>query len=576
MLHQLSIRDVVLIDRVDLTFGPGLSAMTGETGAGKSILLDAFGLTLGARSDAGLVRKGAERASVTATFDSTVTADLNDILDEHGIDLEPGEDLILRRTVGTDGRSRAFVNDQSISIGLLRQIGDALVEIHGQFERFSLADPVVQRAALDAFGNLKNQRDKVAALHKTWKVAIQARDEAVSALSASQAEAEDLRSALEELDALNPVEGEETELSSRRLLLQNATRLIETFNGASEALTGDPGAETSLQRAARLLERDNEIAGGRLSPVIAALDKANAELAEAVGELNSVAHAMDADPGELETVEERLFALYAAARRHGVTSDELPRIHAELAERLSAIDDRDSHLEQLAHAVENSRRAYCEAGEALSRARRKAATRLDKGIAAEMPPLKLENATLATRLDRLDESAWAEHGLDSVTFEVSTNPGTTPGPLGKIASGGELSRIMLALKVVLAGTSGTRTIVFDEVDTGIGGATAAAVGARLAELANTRADQQILVVTHSPQVAASAREHLRVQKLADVNSKEGPTKTDVILLDTDQRREEIARMLAGAKVTDEARAAADRLMRGEDDTAPAASASASA
>jgi DNA repair protein RecN (Recombination protein N) len=576
MLHQLSIRDVVLIDRVDLTFGPGLSALTGETGAGKSILLDAFGLSLGARSDSGLVRKGAERASVTATFDSTVTADLNDILDEHGIDLEPGEDLILRRTVGTDGRSRAFVNDQSISIGLLRQIGDALVEIHGQFERFSLADPVVQRAALDAFGNLKNQRDKVAALHKTWKVAIQARDEAVSALSASQAEAEDLRSALEELDALNPVEGEETELSSRRLLLQNATRLIETFNGASEALTGDPGAETSLQRAARLLERDNEIAGGRLSPVIAALDKANAELAEAVGELNSVAHAMDADPGELETVEERLFALYAAARRHGVTSDELPRIHAELAERLSAVDDRDSHLEQLAHAVEDSRRAYCEAGEALSRARRKAATRLDKGIAVELPPLKLENATLATRLDRLDESAWAEHGLDSVTFEVSTNPGTTPGPLGKIASGGELSRIMLALKVVLAGTSGTRTIVFDEVDTGIGGATAAAVGARLAELANTRADQQILVVTHSPQVAASAREHLRVQKLADVNSKEGPTKTDVILLDTDQRREEIARMLAGAKVTDEARAAADRLMRGEDDTAPATSASASA
>lgn len=576
MLHQLSIRDVVLIDRVDLTFGPGLSALTGETGAGKSILLDAFGLSLGARSDSGLVRKGAERASVTATFDSTVTADLNDILDEHGIDLEPGEDLILRRTVGTDGRSRAFVNDQSISIGLLRQIGDALVEIHGQFERFSLADPVVQRAALDAFGNLKNQRDKVAALHKTWKVAIQARDEAVSALSASQAEAEDLRSALEELDALNPVEGEETELSSRRLLLQNATRLIETFNGASEALTGDPGAETSLQRAARLLERDNEIAGGRLSPVIAALDKANAELAEAVGELNSVAHAMDADPGELETVEERLFALYAAARRHGVTSDELPRIHAELAERLSAVDDRDSHLEQLAHAVEDSRRAYCEAGEALFRARRKAATRLDKGIAAELPPLKLENATLATRLDRLDESAWAEHGLDSVTFEVSTNPGTTPGPLGKIASGGELSRIMLALKVVLAGTSGTRTIVFDEVDTGIGGATAAAVGARLAELANTRADQQILVVTHSPQVAASAREHLRVQKLADVNSKEGPTKTDVILLDTDQRREEIARMLAGAKVTDEARAAADRLMRGEDDTAPATSASASA
>jgi DNA repair protein RecN (Recombination protein N) len=576
MLHQLSIRDVVLIDRVDLTFGPGLSTLTGETGAGKSILLDAFGLTLGARSDAGLVRKGAQRASVTATFDGTVVADLNELLDEHGIDIEPGEDLILRRTVSTDGRSRAFVNDQSISIGLLRQIGDALVEIHGQFERFSLADPVVQRAALDAFGNLRGQRDKVAALHRAWKSAIQARDEAIGALSASQAEAEELRSALEELDALSPVEGEETELASRRSLLQNATRLVETFNDASDALTGDPGAETFLQRAARLLERDNEIAGGRLSPVISALDKANAELAEAVGELNSVAHAMDADPGELEAVEERLFALYAAARRHSVRSDELPRIHAELAERLSAIDDRDSHLEQLAHAVEDSRRAYCEAGEALSKARKKSATKLDKGIAVELPPLKLENAALTTRLDRLDENAWAEHGLDSVSFEVSTNPGTSPGPLGKIASGGELSRIMLALKVVLAGTSGTRTIVFDEVDTGIGGATAAAVGARLAELANTRADQQILVVTHSPQVAASAREHLRVQKLADVNSKDGPTKTDVVLLDTEQRREEIARMLAGAKVTDEARAAADRLMRGEDGAAPTSPAKASA
>ncbi|MBT5571821.1 MAG: DNA repair protein RecN, partial [Alphaproteobacteria bacterium] len=411
---------------------------------------------------------------------------------------------------------------------------------------------------------------------RAWKSAIQARDEAISALSASQAEAEELRSALEELDALSPVEGEETELASRRSLLQNATRLVETFNDASDALTGDPGAETFLQRAARLLERDNEIAGGRLSPVISALDKANAELAEAVGELNSVAHAMDADPGELEAVEERLFALYAAARRHSVRSDELPRIHAELAERLSAIDDRDSHLEQLAHAVEDSRRAYCEAGEALSKARKKSATKLDKGIAVELPPLKLENAALTTRLDRLDENAWAEHGLDSVSFEVSTNPGTSPGPLGKIASGGELSRIMLALKVVLAGTSGTRTIVFDEVDTGIGGATAAAVGARLAELANTRADQQILVVTHSPQVAASAREHLRVQKLADVNSKDGPTKTDVVLLDTEQRREEIARMLAGAKVTDEARAAADRLMRGEDGAAPTSPAKASA
>lgn len=566
MLLQLSIRDVVLIDRVDLTFGPGLSALTGETGAGKSILLDAFGLTLGARSDAGLVRPGADRASVTATFDSATARELKDILDAHDLNIEAGEDLILRRTVARDGRSRAFVNDQSISIGLLRQIGDALVEIHGQFERFSLADPGVQRAALDAFGNLTKQCQQVSQLYRVWRDAQDARDRAIRSLSDAQSESEDLRNALEELDGLSPNEGEEADLTSRRLLLQNATRLVETLNNASDALTGDPGAESLLQRATRVLERDNDIAGGRLSPVISALDKANAELAEAVQELNSVAHAMDADPDELETVEERLFALHAAARRHGVACDELPRIRSEITARLEAIDDRDGHLDALAKAVEAARRAYCEAGEALSRARRKAASALDKGIAAELPPLKLENATLTTRLDRLDEDAWGEHGLDSISFEVATNPGAAPGPLGKIASGGELSRFMLALKVVLAGTSGTRTIVFDEVDTGIGGATAAAVGARLAELANTSDDQQILVVTHSPQVAAAARTHLRVQKSAATGAKSSPTRTDVVRLDTAERREEIARMLAGAKVTDEARAAADRLMRGEDDS----------
>ena len=563
MLLQLSIRDVVLIDRVDLTFGPGLSALTGETGAGKSILLDSFGLTLGARSDSGLVRNGAERASVTATFDSSMVTELAELLDEHAIEIEAGDDLILRRMVGLDGRSRAFVNDQSVSIGLLRQIGDTLVEIHGQFERFSLADPVVQRDALDAFGNLKPARAKVAKLHKVWRETIGERDAAIGALSASQTEAEELRNAREELDGLAPIEGEEAELTSRRTLLQNATKLVETLNGASDALVGDPGAETLLQRAARLLERDNEIAGGRLAPVVAALDKANAELAEAIQELNSVAHAMDADPGELETVDERLFALLAAARRHRVSCDDLPRIRDDIIERLSAIDDRDGHLEGLSQAVEEARRAYCEAGESLSRARKKAAGALDKKIAAELPPLKLENASLITRLDRLDENSWAEYGLDAVSFEVSTNPGATPGPLRKIASGGELSRFMLALKVVLAGTSGTRTIVFDEVDTGIGGATAAAVGTRLAELANARPDQQILVVTHSPQVAASARAHLRVEKSSAGGKKGDPTKTDVLLLDAEQRREEIARMLAGAQITDEARAAADRLMRGK-------------
>ncbi len=566
MLIELSIRDVVLIDRADLSFGPGLSALTGETGAGKSILLDAFGLTLGARSDAGLVRTGADRASISATFDAAVAQDISALLDEADISVEPGEDVILRRVVGADGRSRAFLNDQPISIGLLRQIGDALVEIHGQFERFSLADPARQRDALDAFAGAAAQRERVAECYGAWRTAVDARAAAIEAASASQAEAEELRAALEELDRLEPREGEEAELTSRRQLLQNATRLVSTLNEASDALSGEPGAEPLLQRAARLLEQDDAIAGGRLAPVVALLDKAGAELAEAVQELNSVAHALDADPGELDTVEERLFALLAAARRHGVAADELPRVRDEISARLLAIDDSDNHLDTLSQAVESARRAYSEAGEKLSRARQKAARDLDKRIADELPPLKLENASLTTKITRLGEDDWSPTGLDAVTFEVTTNPGAAPGPLGKIASGGELSRFMLALKVVLAGTSGSATIVFDEVDTGIGGATAAAVGARLAELAAARDDQQILVVTHSPQVAAAAGAHLRVEKQSTSSKNGKSNRTDVVTLDSDARREEIARMLAGAKITDEARAAADRLMRGERET----------
>lgn len=560
MLQHLSIRDVVLIDRADLSFGPGLSALTGETGAGKSILLDAFGLTLGARSDSALIRKGADQASVTATFSLAGGGPLPALLDAHEIVLEPGEDLLLRRTVGLDGRSRAFVNDQPVSIGLLRQIGDALVEIHGQFERFSLAEPANQRRALDAFAGADRDRERLSGHFRAWREAETAHAEAMQALNASAAEAEELRAGLEELEKLDPSEGEENELSSRRQLLQNAGRLVETLNEASTCLTGEDGADSLLQRAARRLERDDDIAGGRLGLVIAAIDKSSAELAEAILELNSVAHALDTDTGDIETVEERLFALLAAARRHNVSADELPQVRRDIEMKLAAIDGRDDHLDTLAKAVEAARRTYSEAGEALSRKRQKAAKKLDTRIAKEFPPLKLDNATLSTRIERLDEGAWSETGLDAVNFEVSTNPGATPGPLGKVASGGELSRFMLALKVVLAGTSGAGTIVFDEVDTGVGGATAAAVGERLAELAAAADGQQILVVTHSPQVAAAAGEHLRVEKADNDKSPAKSVTTRVARLDEDERREEIARMLSGARVTDEARAAADQLM----------------
>ncbi|MBS29468.1 MAG: DNA repair protein RecN [Alphaproteobacteria bacterium] len=560
MLQHLSIRDIVLIDQANLSFGPGLSALTGETGAGKSILLDALGLALGARSDSSLIRKGADQASVTATFSLEKLDSLPGLLDAHEITVEAGENLLLRRTVGADGRSRAFLNDQPVSIGLLRQVGDAIVEIHGQFERFSLAEPANQRRALDAFAGVEKDLDKLSHLFNDWQSAVAEHSAAAQALNASASQAEELRATLEELDKLDPAEGEQEELTSRRELLQNAGRLVETFNSASTSLSGEDGAETLLQRAARLLERDNEIAGGRLTPVIAAIDKASAELAEAVLELNSVAHALDTDTGDLETVEERLFALLAAARRHSATADDLPQIRRDIEMKLAAIDGRDNQLDTLAKAVETSRRAYSEAGEALSRKRQKAARKLDTRIAKEFAPLKLDNATLTTRIHRMDEESWSAVGLDAVHFDVATNPGAEPGPLGKIASGGELSRFMLALKVVLAGTSGAGTIVFDEVDTGVGGATAAAVGERLAELAASGDGQQILVVTHSPQVAAAAREHLRVEKQSDGKSATKSVMTKVVRLEEDERREEIARMLSGARITDEARAAADKLM----------------
>ena len=566
MLRHLSIRDVVLIDQAEMSFGAGLSALTGETGAGKSILLDAFGLTLGARSDAGLVRRGADNASLTAIFEDAGTQELQDILKKHEIEIDTGEDLILRRTVSAEGRSRAFLNDQPISISLLRQIGDTLVEIHGQFERFSLAEPANQRRALDAFAATAKARATVAERFHAWRDAISRHAAARDVQSASVEKADAIRTALEELDLLDVRIGEEAELSSRRQLLKNAGRLVETLNSAADALTGENGADNMLQRAARHLERDDDIVGGRLAPVIAAIDKSSAELAEAIQELNSVAYMLDTDTGETEAVEERLFAILAAARRHQVHADELPALRENLTAQLAAIDGQDDHLNALAKDVEIARRTYCEAAEGLSQRRRKAAGKLDRRIAEELPPLKLENATLVTSVAKLDEADWAEHGIDAVAFNVATNPGAEPGPLGRIASGGELSRFMLALKVVLAGTSGARTIVFDEVDTGIGGATAAAVGERLAKLAGSDEEQQILVVTHSPQVAAAAGEHLRVQKQISGTPSARMVSTNVSQLDANERREEIARMLAGADITDEARAAAAKLMAREPTT----------
>jgi DNA repair protein RecN (Recombination protein N) len=549
MLLGLAIRDIVLIDRLDLAFAPGLSVLTGETGAGKSILLDALGLALGARADAGLLRRGAAQASVTAEFELPAKHPAAALLDEQGLEVEGN--LLLRRQIGADGRSRAFINNQPVGVGLLRQIGDALVEIVGQFEQHGLLDPATHGEMLDAHGN--HETALVAAAWQGWQSAGEARRTAEAEIAAARRDEEYLRHAADELAALKPEPGEEALLADQRSLMMNRARLGEALEAALGDLAGDRGGETQLNHARRRLERISDKAGGRLEPTLAALDRAQAELAEAIDLLNRLARDLDADPRRLEKLEERLFALRDLARKHNIAVDELAALALRIDAQLARLDDRSGSLAELGKAEAEARRRYVEAAERLSAARRKTAVRLDKAVQAELAPLKLEKARFATRIESLAEAQWGPKGMERIAFEVATNPGAAPGPIGRIASGGELARFLLAIKVVLAGSGSAPTLVFDEVDSGIGGATAAAVGERLARLSKSR---QLLVVTHSPQVAAQARHHWRVEKSAG----KGGSVTGATALDGPARREEIARMLSGATISDEARAAADRLI----------------
>lgn len=543
MLASLSIRDVVLIERLDLSFGAGLTALTGETGAGKSILLDALGLALGARAEASLVRATQAQASVAAGFAPAPDHPAFALLAEQGIEAD-GE-IVLRRVVTADGRSRAFVNDEPVAAGFLRRIGGLLVEVQGQHDQVGLADPASHAGLLDAFGALQALRDAVADAFRAWRAADRALAEAQEAVASALRDEEWLRHAVAELTELAPVEGEEDHLAAERARLQQGERRQEAIAAALAELTprdrrsANPAA--ALRNAARALERlppPNEDA-----------------LAEAETLLDRLAASTAPDPRRLEAVEERLFALRAAARKHSVPVAALPDLLARLSERLSALDAGTGRLAAARQAAHAARSAYAGAAERLSAARREAAARLQAAIAAELPPLKLDRARLVVDIAAREEGAWAADGADRVAFLVSTNPGQAPGALAKVASGGELSRLMLGLKVVLSQGSPVPTLVFDEVDSGIGGATAAAVGERLARVADA---VQVLVVTHSPQVAARATAQLRVAKA----ERGGRAETTVTPLDPEGRREEIARMLAGERVTDAARAAADSLMRG--------------
>jgi len=556
MLLSLSIRDFVLIEKLDLNFvgdaaGSELTALTGETGAGKSILIDALGLALGARADSAAVRRGAGQASVAAAFDVPRSHPARALLAEHGIDDE--EALTLRRTVGADGRGRVFVNDQPATVALLRRLGGTLVEIQGQMEQHGLLDMTTHRAALDAFGGLEKQAVAVRDAWQAWRAARQAHADAEEAVQAARRDEDFLRHAVKELDALAPKPDDEARLSGERQMLRQGGALGEAVAQALGEFEHGRGILSSLAAAHRLIERNADKAAGRLDTAQSALERALSEATEAQAQLEAARDEVEFDPTRLEKIEERLFALRAAARKHNVVVGDLAALAAQFTAQIAAVEDGDAGLKRLAAAAKAARDTYAGAAEAQSTARRKGAARLDKAMVAELAPLKLEKAKFVTEVATLPESDWSDAGMDRVQFTVSTNPGAPPAPIARIASGGELSRFLLALKVSLARMGDAPTIVFDEVDSGIGGATAAAVGERLKRLAK---DVQVLVVTHSPQVAALADRHWLIRKITTRNA----ASTDVVTLDAKGRREEIARMLSGAEVTAEARAAADRLL----------------
>ncbi|MBC2652277.1 DNA repair protein RecN [Novosphingobium aerophilum] len=551
MLTRLAIRNIVLIEALDLEFGRGLGVLTGETGAGKSILLDALGLVLGNRADSGLVRAGEDKASVSASFEFEVLPEgIRAALAEAEVELEPGEPLIVRRQLKPDGGSKAFLNDQPVGVALLRDIAAFLVELHGQHDDRGLVNPRGHRALLDRYA-----RADVAGVEAAWRTWRMAEDR-LSALRARVAQAaadQDLLLAhLAELTALAPVAGEEDELALARATMQKGEKLAGDLAELQHLWLGSDSALAQLRGAARRLDR---IAAEHplLAEALAALDRAVVEAGEAEDRLSAAAEALAHDPAALDRIETRLFDLRAAARKHGCAVDDLPDRMQVMRAQLDAIEGGEGEIAALAASAQEAQLEYQARAEALSVMRVEAAQRLDRAVAAELAPLRLDAARFRTQVLRLPEDRWGPGGMDAVEFLIATNPGADFAPLGKIASGGELSRFILALKVALAEEGGAATVIFDEIDRGVGGAVASAIGERLARLA---AGGQLLAVTHSPQVAARGNRHYFIEK-----SSEGTvTRTSVALLDAAGRQEEIARMLSGAEVTPEARAQADRLL----------------
>lgn len=554
MLTGLSIRNVVLIEALDLEFGAGLTALTGETGAGKSIVLDALGMATGARSDRGLVRAGTDKAQAIAGF--TLSNSVAKLLEENDIEIDPNEDVTLRRSLTKDGRSKAFINDQAVGVKLLSQVGTLLLEVHGQHDGKGLLDPSTHIHLLDLFGSHQNLVAKCSAAYKARRDT-QAQVEALIALQSKATEdREFLEHAIAELDRLAPKAGEETQLAEERKFLQGAEGALTELTAAQDALGEDGAFEARLSSALAGIDRvrskfgDAETTAAKaLETAAQALERAMLETHEAREAVSLAAQSFDVEPGRLDDTEKRLFALRAASRKYGCDIEALIDARSKFAGELSAIDSADFDLSNAKSAAAKAKATYDKAAFGLSKAREKSAKTLDKAVMHELPPLKMERAQFITYIEPTAECAI---GTDKVRFQVSTNPGTPVGPLDKIASGGEMARFALAIKVALAGKNDA-VMVFDEVDQGVGGAVADAVGKRLARLSKSA---QVFVVTHSPQVAASADHQYRIEK----SSTGSTTTTHVSLVADDAREEEIARMLAGETITQEARAAARQLM----------------
>jgi DNA repair protein RecN (Recombination protein N) len=553
MLARLSIRDIVLIERLDLEFSKGLAVLTGETGAGKSILLDAFALALGGRGDASLVRHGAEQGQVTAVFEVSKNHPAAKILADNGLNAD-GE-MILRRVQFGDGRTRAFINDQSVSVQTLKAVGAALVEIHGQHDERALVDAATHRRLLDAFAGLEKDVLAVEALWAARRTASTALEEHRAGMERAAREADYLRHASDELKALAPKDGEETQLAARRTAMMQGEKIAGDLRDAQDAVGGNQSPIASLSAAVRRLERRAGHSPTLVEPAVKAIDAAINALEEADQHLMAALRATDFDPLELERIEERLFALRAASRKYSTPVDGLAALAAKYAADVVLIDAGAEQLKKLEAAAAEADGRYAAAAGKLSAARTKSAEKLNKAVNAELAPLKLERARFTTQVEA-DAQAPGPQGIDRVEFWVQTNPGTRPGPMMKVASGGELSRFLLALKVVLSDRGSAPTLVFDEIDTGVGGAVADAIGGRLARLAG---QVQLMAVTHAPQVAARADQHLLISKAALDKGRRVATRVN--MLPAEHRREEIARMLAGAEITAEARAAADRLLR---------------